>query len=77
MSDYYSYKDPKGPGAGNRAIDYDTGGSSSWLWAVVIVVALILLVAIGSSGGVEDNAVAPPATPAVEATPTQPAVTDQ
>ena len=77
MSDYYSYRDPKKPGAGNRSIDYDTGTGGGWIWAVVIVVALVLLVIIGSSGGVEDGATAPPAAPAVEATPVEPAATDQ
>ena len=56
MSDYYSHRDPKGTHGARGAMDYDTGGSSSWIWALLVLVALVALIAIGSSGGVSDGA---------------------
>ena len=55
MSDYYSHRTPKGTNGSPGAMDYDTGGGASWIWAILIIVALVALIAIGSSGGVSDG----------------------
>ncbi len=53
MSDYYSYRDTK-----RTEPKYETTGTGGWLWPVVVLVALVALFAIGSSGGaVDDGAV--------------------
>ncbi len=72
MSDYHSQRPPPG----RSTMEYGTGSSASWIWALIILVALVALVAIGSSGGVDDgtgdgSAAAPPAAPAAEAPATQ------
>lgn len=72
MSDYHSQRPPEGRGA----MDYGSGSGASWIWALIILVALVALVAIGSSGGVDDGTgdgvgAAPPAVPATEAPATQ------
>ena len=67
MSDQYSYNDPTRRGEHRGAMDYGTS-SSNWIWALIVLVALVALIAIGSSsGGVSDGTaseLAPPADPA-------------
>lgn len=64
MSDYYSYNDPKRAKEKHGTVDYSQGSSTAWIWALVILVALVGLIAIGSTGGVSDGTdLAPPATP--------------
>ena len=63
MSDYYSYRDPQKPGQ-QHSLDYDTGTGSGWIWAIVVLVALVALVAVGFSGGPVEEGTATPATQA-------------
>jgi hypothetical protein len=48
MSDYYSHNDAR---KGHDTFDYDTGSGAGWIWALVVVVAFVGLIALGASGG--------------------------
>lgn len=74
MADYYSHNDPRRKG-NEQYLDYDTGSGGKWIWAVIILVAFVALIALGStgSGPVPDGAAPtvaaePQAAPAVPAT---------
>ena len=60
MADYYSHNDPKRK-TNDQYLDYDTGSNAKWIWAAIVLVAVVALIAIGSSGG----NVATDGTPAV------------
>lgn len=56
MADYYSQHDPR-RGAGRSDLDYETGSAGRWIWAALILVAVVALIALGSIGaGDSDNA---------------------
>ena len=77
MSDYYSYNDPKRAEQQRGTVDYSTGSSSGWIWALIILVALVALIAIGATSRPADGTdVAPPAAPA-PATEAAPQTIDQ
>lgn len=76
MADYYSHNDPRKKG-NQQYLDYDTGSGAKWIWAVIVLIAFVALIALGSSGGAptgEGAAVAIPETaPAAPAAPALPA----
>lgn len=49
MADYYSQHDPR-RGAGQGRLDYDDGSTGRWIWAALILVAVVGLIALGSIG---------------------------
>ncbi len=49
MADYYSHNDPRRKG-NDQYLDYDTGSGAKWIWAGIVLVAFIALIALGSSG---------------------------
>lgn len=53
MADYYSHRDPRQKG--DKYLDYDTGSGAGWIWAIVVLVAFVALIALGTSGGVVDG----------------------
>lgn len=60
MADYYSRHDPH-RGAGESRLDYDTGSTGRWIWAALILVAVVGLIALGSIGAGDGNETAPAA----------------
>lgn len=54
MADYYSHRDPRKKG--DQYLDYDTGSGAGWIWAVIVVLAFIALLVLGTSGGNEGTA---------------------
>lgn len=79
MADYYSHRDPRQKG--DQYLDYDTGSNTGWIWAIVVLVALVGLFALGSSGGGDGAAidgVTPAATdPSSIEAPTAPAAANE
>ncbi len=61
MADYYSHNDPRRKG-NDQYLDYDTGSGAKWIWAGIVLVAFIALIALGSSGGGTVTEGAAPAT---------------
>ena len=49
MADYYSHRDPRQKG--DQYLDYETGSGLGWIWAIVVLVAFVALIALGVSGG--------------------------
>ena len=70
MSDYYSHRDHAQTGHKPGYADYaDTGSGTKWIWAGIILVALIALFGIGlSGGGTTIDDAAPAAAPATTET---------
>lgn len=50
MADYYSHNDPRRKG-NDQYLDYDTGNGAKWIWAAIVLIAFVALIALGSSGG--------------------------
>ncbi len=75
MADYYSHNDPRRKG-NDRYLDYDTGSNAKWLWAGIVLVAVVALIAIGSSGTGTVTSDGAPAAIGDQATGTTPAGTD-
>lgn len=66
MADYYSHRDPRNK-KDQQYLDYNTGGGAGWVWAGVILVAIVALIALGSTGGGETEATGTSPAAAVEA----------
>ena len=50
MADYYSHNDPRRKG-NDQYLDYETGSGAKWIWAGIVLVAFVALIALGSTGG--------------------------
>lgn len=72
MADYYSHNDPRRK-ANEQYLDYDTGGSAKWIWAVIVLIAFVALIVLGSSGGAPTDGAAPVAVPQADTAPAAPA----
>jgi|GEM_PF-6515298 hypothetical protein len=55
MADYYSHNDPRKKGDGHYP-DVHKGSSASWIWALIVLVAVVALIALGASGGGDTTA---------------------
>ena len=78
MADYYSHNDPRRKG-NDQYLDYDTGSNAKWIWAGIVLVAVVALIAIGSSGGgtvTSDGAPAAISDQTTEMAPAAPVGTD-
>lgn len=77
MADYYSHNDPRRKG-NEQYLDYDTGGSAKWIWAVIVLIAFVALIVLGSTSNVPTDGAAPAAVPQADTAPAAPAapVTD-
>lgn len=76
MADYYSHNDSRRK---NTDLDYDTGSNAKWLWAGIVLVAVVALIALGSSGGgnvATDGAPAAVGDTTTEMAPAAPLATD-
>ena len=84
MADYYSHRDPRGQKGDAYYLDYEASSGVGWIWAVIVLVAVVALISLGASGGSESTAegAAPAAagdttTIDAPAATTAPAATDQ
>lgn len=78
MADYYSHNDPRRK-TSDQYLDYDTGSNAKWIWAAIVLVAVVALIAIGSSGGgnvATDGAPAAVGDTATEMAPATPPAAD-
>ena len=70
MSDYYSHRDQARPGHRAGYPDYaDTGGTGTWIWVPILLVAIVALVGLGVATGGGDT---PSESAAIEAAPALP-----
>ena len=71
MADYYSHNDPRRKG-NDQYLDYETGSGAKWIWAIIVLIAFVALIALGSSGGAPTDGAAPVAAPQAESPPAAP-----
>ena len=46
MADYYTHNDPRRKG-NDQYIDEYSGGSAKWIWAAIVLIAFVALIALG------------------------------